>query len=230
MWKCTIPSHQPSPEVRIMNTVVACWSSSSSAVIASTLFIIVSFATIGFGLKYIDDAFDEDRFSKTTAKLFAPILVLLWISVSLLDSFSATVLFAILIAVMLSGKVDNRVFKLSAIALIAVVVLTQYDRFSWLPLVVLTVMGVTDEKGNDYVDAHETGAIREFFFAHRCGMKVGVLSLCIVSFLPWLYLAAFLVFDTAYELVGLLDYLRVPTIDTKVWRLPLAVIILTKFK
>ena len=212
-----------------MSPVVAFWST-SFAVLASKLFIIASFATIGFGLKYIDDAFDEDRFSKTTAKLFAPILVLLWISVSLFDSVSATVLFAILIAVLLSGKVDNRIFKLSALALIAVVVLTQYAHFSWVPLAVLTVMGVTDEKGNDYVDAHETGGIRAFFFAHRCGMKVSTLGLCITSLLPWLYLAAFLAFDTAYEFVKLLDYLRVPAIGNKAWRLPLAVIILNKFK
>jgi len=181
-------------------------------------------------LKYIDDAFDEDRFSKTTAKLLAPILVLLWISVSLFDPVSATVLFAILIAVLLSGKVDNRIFKLSALALIAGVVLTQYAHFSWVPLAVLTVLGVTDEKGNDYVDLHETGGLREFFFAHRCSMKLGALSLCIASFLPWLYLVAFLAFDTAYELIKLIDYLRVPAIDTKVWRLPLALILLGKFK
>ncbi|MGC9443953.1 MAG: hypothetical protein ACP5E9_03340 [Candidatus Methanospirareceae archaeon] len=212
-----------------MNAVVAFWSSSFSALV-SPLFIIGSFATIGFGLKYIDDAFDEDRFSKLTAKLLAPILVLLWISVSLLDSVSATVLFAILSAVLLSGKVDNRIFKLSALALITVVVLTQYAYFSWVPLAVLTIMGVTDEKGNDYVDAHETRGIRKFFFAHRCGMKVGALSLCFASCLPWLYLAAFLAFDTAYEFVNLLDYLRVPTIGNKRRRLPLAVIILSKIK
>jgi hypothetical protein len=212
-----------------MSAVLACWSN-SYACLASPLFIITSFATIGFGLKYIDDAFDEDRFSKTIAKFFAPILVLLWIGVSILDSVSATVLFAILIAVLLSGKVDNLIFKLSALALIVVVVLMQYAHFSWLPLAVLTIMGVTDEKGNDYVDAHETGGIRKFFFAHRCGMKVSTLGLCIASLLPWLYLTAFLVFDTAYEFVKLLDYLRVSAIGLKVWRLPLAVIILGKFK
>ena len=212
-----------------MNLVVTSWSDSFTP-LAFTLFIIASFAIIGFGLKYIDDAFDENRFSKTVAKLFAPILVLLWISVSLLDSISATVLFAILIAVLLSGKVDNRVFKLSAITLIAVVVLTQFAHFSLVPLAVLTVLGITDEKGNDYVDAHETGKLRKFFLAHRCGMKLGALSLCLASFLPWLYLAAFLAFDAAYEFVKLLNYIRVYAIGYNVWRLPLAVIILGKFK
>ncbi|MBN1455278.1 MAG: hypothetical protein JW945_03375 [Methanomicrobia archaeon] len=212
-----------------MSPAVTFWSNSYAS-LASTLFIIASFATIGFGVKYIDDAFDEDRFNKAVAKVFAPLLVFLWISVSLLDSISATILFAILIAVLLSGKVDNRIFKLSALTLITVVVLTQYEHFSWVPLAVLTIMGVADERGNDYVDAHETGGIREFFFAHRCGMKVSTLGLCIASFLPWLYFAAFLAFDSAYEFVKFLDYLHVSAIGYKVWRLPLAVILLGKFK
>ncbi len=212
-----------------MSAQIAFWSTNFVA-LAFTVFIIVSFATIGFGLKYIDDAFDEDRLSKKIAKLMAPFLVLLWVVVSILDSFSATVLFAILIAVLLSGKVDNRIFKLSAIALLGAVVITQYAHFAWAPLAVLTVMGVTDEKGNDYVDAHKTTRIREFFFAHRCGMKVGTLGLCIASLLPWLYLAAFFAFDTAYELVKLLDYLRMHDVGNTVWRLPLTMTVLNKFK
>jgi hypothetical protein len=212
-----------------MSAVVAIWSS-NLATLVFTIFIIASFATIGFGLKYIDDAFDEDRFSKTIAKFFAPILVLLWIGVSIFDSVSATVLFAILIAVLLSGKVDNRIFKLSAIALISVICITQYARFSWIPLIVLTIMGVADEKGNDYFDAHGTGRIRELFFAHRCGMKVGILGLCLTSLLPGLYLAAFLAFDIAYELVKLLDYIPLPTFCFHVCRLPLFMIVLNKIK
>jgi hypothetical protein len=97
--------------------------------------IVIAFAIIGFGLKYIDDAFDEETFSKRIAILMAPILVILWISLSIFDSFSATVLFAILFAVLLSGKVDNLTFKLSTIALIAVLFLTMMSRFSYGPLI-----------------------------------------------------------------------------------------------
>jgi len=192
--------------------------------------IVIAFAIIGFGLKYIDDAFDEETFSKRIAILMAPILVILWISLSIFDSFSATVLFAILFAVLLAGKVDNLTFKLSTIALIAVLFLTMMSRFSYGPLIVLTVMGVADEKGNDYVDTHKAYGISEFFFAHRCSMKVGTLGLCLASALPWLYLIAFLAFDTAYEFVKIFQYLEELKFSLKIKKVQLAMIVLKKFK
>jgi hypothetical protein len=170
--------------------------------------IILAFAIIGAGLKYIDDAFDEGVFSKKTAMLMAPILVIIWSCLSIFDSFSATVLFSILFAVLLSGKIDNLAFKMSAIALIFVLVLTRMLNFSLIPLFVLTVMGIADEKGNDYVDIHKLSKLGEFFFSHRCSMKMGILGLCTVSLLPWLYLCAFLAFDAAYEFVKIFGRLK----------------------
>jgi hypothetical protein len=194
------------------------------------ILIVLAFAIIGFGLKYIDDAFDEERFSKEVAMLMASILVVIWLGLSILDSISATVLFSILFAVLLTGKVDNLTFKLSSIALIAILLSTQMLHLSWVPFVALTVMGVVDEKGNDYVDSHETGELRAFFFAHRCGMKLGTLSLCVVSFLPWLYLIAFLAFDTAYEFVKVFRYLSISNFGSRVERFQLANVVLNIFK
>ena len=162
--------------------------------------------------------------------LMAPILVVIWAGVSIFDSISATILFSILFAVILSGKVDNLTFKLSSIALIAILFSTQMLHLSWIPFFALTVMGLVDEKGNDYVDSHETGELGDFFFAHRCGMKVCTVGLCMISLLPWLYLIAFLAFDTAYESVKVLRYLSVPHLRPRVERFQLAFIILNKFK
>ena len=173
---------------------------------ASQISIIIAFAIIGFWLKYIDDAFDENVFSKKIAILVAPILVILWTYLSIFDSISATILFSILFAVLLSGKVDNLIFKLSSIALIVVLFLTQVLNLSLIPLFALTVMGVADEKGNDYVDTHKTYRVEEFFFSHRCCMKVGTIGLCVASLIPWLYLIAFLAFDTAYEFGRIFKY------------------------
>ena len=192
--------------------------------------IVIAFAIIGFGLKYIDDAFDEEAFSKRIAILMAPILVILWISLSLFDSFSATVLFSILFAVLLSGKVDNVTFKVCSIALIAVLLFTVKSHFSYGPLIALTMMGVADEKGNDYVDAHKTCEIGEFFFAHRCSMKVGALGLCMTSLLPWLYIVAFLAFDTAYEFTKIFRYLDELNFSAEFKQVQLALIVLKKFK
>jgi len=192
--------------------------------------IIIAFAIIGFGLKYIDDAFDEEVFSKKIAMLMAPILVIIWSCLSIFDSFSATVLFSILFAVLLSGKVDNLAFKMSAIALILILFLTRMLNFSLIPLIVLTVMGITDEKGNDYVDTNKISKLGEFFFSHRCSMKVGTLGLCTVSLLPWLYLCAFLAFDAAYEFVKIFGQLDEPNVSSAVKKILIATITLNKFE
>jgi hypothetical protein len=171
--------------------------------------IVLAFAVIGAGLKYIDDAFDEDTFSKKKAILIAPIIVLIWICLSLFDSISATILFAILFAVLLTGKIDNLIFKVSTIALISILVLSQMLNLLWIPLVILILMGVADEKGNDYVDNHATLTLVEFFFSYRFCMKMGLLSLCILTLLPWLYLLAFLAHDGAYESIRILGRISV---------------------
>ncbi len=212
-----------------MSYLMDLWSFDSASSVSYAL-IIAAFAVIGAGLKYIDDAFDEEVFSKKIAMLTAPILVILWVCLSIFDSVSATVLFSILFAVLLSGKVDNLIFKLSSIALVAVLFLTQMSHLLLVPLFALTVMGIADEKGNDYVDKHKTLEVWEFFFAYRCSMKVCILGLCTLSLLPWLYMIAFLAFDTAYEFVGGYRYLEVPNFDFKIKKIQFALIILKKFK
>jgi len=175
----------------------------------SQIAIILAFAIIGAGLKYIDDAFDEDTFSKKKAIVIAPIIVLIWICLSVFDLVSATILFSILFAVLLTGKIDNLIFKICSIALILILFLTQMLSLLWIPLVILILMGVADEKGNDYVDNHATLKLVEFFFSYRFCMKMGVLSLCILSLLPCLYLLAFLAFDGAYESVRIVGKILV---------------------
>jgi hypothetical protein len=177
--------------------------------LASQSAIILAFALIGAGLKYIDDAFDEGIFSKRIATLIAPILVVIWVCLSISDSISATLLFSILFAVLLTGKIDNRVFKMCSITLILMLALTRMLNLLWIPLFILTTMGVVDEKGDDYVENNKALQWGKFFFSHRCCMKIGVLGLCIFSLLPWLYLFAFLALDLSYDLVGAYDKLSV---------------------
>lgn len=182
---------------------------SSIIPLASQSVIILAFALIGAGLKYIDDAFDEDLFSKRIATLIAPILVVIWVCLSISDSISATLLFSILFAVLLTGKIDNLVFKMSSIALISMLALTRMLNLLWIPLFILTMMGVVDEKGADYVENNKALKVGKFLFSHRCCMKIGVLGLCIFSLLPWFYLFAFLALDLSYDLVGAYDKISV---------------------
>jgi len=171
---------------------------------AAEILILLSFGVIGSGLKFIDEAFDENAFNKKFAFLIAAILVVIWIGISIYDASAATVLFAILAGVFLSGKVDNPAFRTSAFTLAILLFLSGRFSLIWLPFFLLTLAGIIDEKGNNYVDAKKTNKIVMFFFLHRFSMKLGVLALCLTGCLAWLYLFAFLTFDIAYDLVGVI--------------------------
>jgi hypothetical protein len=178
----------------------------------SQIATILAFAVIGAGLKYIDDAFDEDKFSKKIAVLIAPIIVMVACTVAIKDTASRTILFSILLSVLIGGKVDNLIFKVSSIAFLLLLSLPSFYLygtmdFFWIALIIITITGVIDEKGNDYVDENKTNKLTHFFFEHRFSMKIGMLTVCVFQFLGWLYLFAFLAFDGAYESIRIYGYL-----------------------
>ena len=181
--------------------------------------LLAVYALIGGGLKYIDDAFDEGVHSRRIASLLAAVLVVFWVTLSAVDSYSATILTAVLLGVLLSGKIDNRVFTASTCAIVLTVVLLARENLLLLPLAILTAFGVVDEKGNDYVDSHRAHRLVEFFFAHRFALKLALLALCAASVLPFAYLAAFMCFDLAYDTVGYLGTVELSRIDVK--RMPM---------
>ncbi|NOZ59532.1 MAG: hypothetical protein GXO66_08185 [Euryarchaeota archaeon] len=170
---------------------------------------LAAYALIGGGLKYIDDAFDEGLHSRRVASILAPLLVATWIALSVLDPYSATILTAVLLGVLLSGKIDNLVFTASTAAIILTVLFLSRENLMLLPLAVLTLFGIIDEKGNDYVDRHRTSGFLKFFFAHRCALKLALLALCLTSVFPLVYFFAFLCFDLAYDAVGYLGKLEI---------------------
>ncbi|MFQ5815577.1 MAG: hypothetical protein ACE5G7_03675 [Candidatus Hydrothermarchaeaceae archaeon] len=165
--------------------------------------MIIVFSAIGAGLKFIDDAFDEGVFSKRSAVLLAPVLVAVWITVSVLDAISATILFAVLAGVLLVGKIDNAIFKISAISIVLAAPLSGKISILWPPFLALTMAGIMDEIGNNYVDNNRSHRAVEFFFLHRFVMKIGVFSLCAISIFPWIYLLAFMAFDMSYDITGI---------------------------
>lgn len=178
----------------------------------SQIAIILAFAIIGAGLKYIDDAFDEDTFSKKKAIVIAPIIVLVACILAIKDTASQTILFSILLSVLIGGKVDNGIFKVSSIAFLLLLSLPSFYlygamNFFWMPLIIITITGIIDEKGNDYVDENKTNKLIHFFFEHRFSMKIGMLTVCVFQFLGWFYLFAFLAFDGAYESIRIYGYL-----------------------
>ena len=180
--------------------------------------LVAIYALIGGGLKYIDDAFDEGLHSRRVASALAVVLVVLWIALSVSDAYSATLLTAVLLGVLLSGKIDNRIFTASTTLIILAIVLFAGENILLLPLAILTIFGIIDEKGNDYVDTHRAHRSIEFFFAHRFALKLALFAICAASLMPFEYFVAFLFFDAAYDTVGYLGKLELHRVEIK--RLP----------
>lgn len=170
------------------------------------ILILFSLGVIGGGLKFIDEAFDENAFNKKFAFLIAALLVIIWTGISIYDASAATVLFAILGGVFLSGKIDNAAFRASTTVLVILLFLSGRFTLIWLPFFLLTLAGIIDEKGNDYVDSRKTNRAVKFFFLHRFSMKLTVFAVCYASYLHGLYLFAFLAFDVTYDLIGVLSH------------------------
>jgi|Deesub1362B_J571_1020462.scaffolds.fasta_scaffold05634_3 hypothetical protein len=181
--------------------------------------LLAIYTLIGGGLKYIDDAFDEGMHSRRVASILAPILVVLWIALSVTDPYSATILTAVLLGVLFSGKIDNWIFTASTGAIVLTILFLARENLLLLPLAILTIFGIIDEKGNDYVDSHRAHRFMVFFFTHRFALKLALLALCVASLLPFAYFVAFMCFDLAYDTVGYLGTVDLSKIDIK--RMPM---------
>ncbi len=168
-------------------------------------FFLASFLILGAGIKYIDDAFDEKRFSKKIAVVVAPLLGLLWAYTMLIDVFAATILLAIIIGVFCKGKIDN-IAHFAGLAVILGVVVVAGVELLIPTLLFLAAAGFIDEIGNDLVDKHRKrlqqrkymSVLVMYFFDHRWTMKLALLSLVIVQLVPYYFLFALLLFDSAY--------------------------------
>jgi hypothetical protein len=188
------------------------------------LFILASYAFLGGGMKYADQAYDLQVFSRRKANLLAIPGAALMTYLVVFDPPSATIFFALLLVVALTKKIDNLAFYIGTGVLFIFPLIMLYfnsDNHSilqigWLPFIILVLAGIADEVGNDWADkrlAKKANGARgvlddtplkklgEKFFRHRFAMKLGVFALAAAAIIPPLYFLAFLLFDIAYLLV-----------------------------
>ena len=170
-------------------------------------FFLVAYAILGAGLKYIDDAFDEKIFNKKVAYAVAPLLGVLWAYTMFIDAASATILLAILLGVLLKGKIDNYAHFIGMVVVIAGVVVLGIQLLI-IPLIVLTLAALFDEVGNDFIDKRQyidgNNVWKKFvgyFFDQRWLTKVVILGLGLVNMIPIYFFLAMLLFDGSYILM-----------------------------
>jgi len=178
-------------------------------------FFILTYIILGAGIKYIDSAFDENVFNKKFAIIISPFLGILWAYVMLMNEISASILLAVLIAVIIKGKIDNIAHLLGVISIIIFGVLIIFfidgNGFMFLPLIFLTCAGIIDEVGNDVLDYNKKFHNKKrfgfmfgyYFFGRRYLMKVAILYLALLNVFPLYFLIAFILFDESYIIVDL---------------------------
>lgn len=167
------------------------------------LFFVISFAILGAGIKYIDDAFDENAFSKKKAMLLAPFLGVFYAFLMSLHQTAATILAAFLVGVLLSGKINNKGFYLQLFFWAIAIFIFDNITLSVIPLGLLILSSILDEKGNDLSDVKKIkNKFLDFWFKHRLTMDAVALFLTFFGAIELVFFASFISFDLSYMLVG----------------------------
>ena len=170
--------------------------------------IVLIYAILGAGIKYVDDAFDEEIFDKRKAIIAAPLLGLLWVFGMTFNPVSAAMLGAVFLAVAIKLKIDSLGHMLGALMIaVPAIVLFYFGfiSFAFIPLVVLTIAGLFDEilrdflRGN-YVKSH----LLYRFLRGRYLVDIACFALALFGFIHWYWFLAFYIFGLAYN--GLTRY------------------------
>ena len=182
------------------------------------LFILISYALLGAGIKYIDQAYDIDVFSKIKANFIAVPTAGLMAYLIIFDPPSTTIFFSILLIVAITKKIDNIAFYIgTGILLFLPIIFHDVLQIAWLPFGILIFSGILDEIGNDWADKRrkkkrfnnprnnmDNSTLKNFgenFFLHRFVMKIAVLVLTLFGLFQYIYFFAFILFDIMYILV-----------------------------
>lgn len=177
-------------------------------------FFLLSYTILGAGIKYIDSAYDEKTFSKKLAMVLAPFLGLLWTYTMFINPASATILLAILIGVILKGKIDNVAHFSGVIVIIPIIILLGIE-LMFVPLLLLATAAVLDEVGNDYF-GKKTKELNKnigtrlilYYFDQRWLLKSAILILSLIGIIPFYFFIAMILFDYSYLSVRYVSELK----------------------
>ena len=166
--------------------------------------LLISFAFIGAGLKYIDCVYDEGVFDKRIAAVLGVACGLLGGYIIASDLTASSIAIAVVVGVAITRKIDTPAFMVATVVAFAIpIFLANSIMLSWFPIAALVFGGIVDEVGNNRADL---GLIQsnfwKTFFHFRLSMQAVMLLLVVFRVFNPIYFLAFLFFDISYHLVG----------------------------
>lgn len=173
--------------------------------LAFNIIIPASFLGLGILIKYGDQAYDADVYSKRNTLILA-LPGGVWLgSLMSVDPGSATIFLGVLFALLLAGKLDNLAFRVGfgvALSIFAVSLVLGTGGFEAIGVVAVLVFAYIDEKANDLPGVDGGKGWKAVLLHNRPFLKIAVLGLCLVGILPsFMYFFAFLAFDLGYSAV-----------------------------
>ena len=135
----------------------------------------------------------------------------------ILDAASATILLAIVLGVLLKGKIDNYAHFIGLAIIFGILVLAGVELLI-IPLIALTIAALLDEVGNDFIDKKKFLVSQNiwerfvgFFFDQRWLTKVVILGLVVINVFPYYFFLAMVLFDSAYLIMRWYSHARHPS-------------------
>ncbi len=179
------------------------------------IILIVTFAFLGYAIKYIDQAYDEHEFSIRSANLVAITAGVLMGTLMAFDSpFSTAFFVAMIISLVLAKKIDNVAFAAgSAIAFVMMGVfmytLNTDVTFLVIPIALFLLAGFVDEVVDGFAHKHKLGNLAEKFCHYRPFSDFALFGMIAFGMFDWVYILPYFSFTIAYMLVGRINPMEI---------------------
>jgi len=170
------------------------------------LIILVGYLAVGSLMKFTDDILDTNgkpgRFLLSVSLLTGILYGAGMGFLMSIDFYSVYVFGAIIVACLLTGKIDNRVHIIALFTTLFILftsgsAIVNVMGINWLLFLVITVPAILDETGEIF----RFSLVRRFF-RRRFGMRVTLLLLSLTGIVGWAAFVNLIAFDIAYTATG----------------------------
>jgi hypothetical protein len=177
------------------------------------IILIITFAFLGYAIKYIDQAYDENEFSIRSANIVAITAGVLMGTLMAFDSpFSTAFFIAMIISLVLAKKIDNVAFAAgSAIAfgMMGLFMLETNVTFLVIPIALFLFAGFVDEIVDGFAHKHHLSDLTQKFCHYRPFSDFALFGMIAFGMFDLIYILPYFSFTISYMLVGRINFMDI---------------------